>query len=349
MKKILLIFTLVFSLFAESLQKLDSTNFRESLNLKNDMEVFYLLYGKYDGVEQEAYLHIKKNYDRKYIANIKLPKQDNINIDIMLDSKDLKFGLNNDMLFINGSYNGVDFSFTQDSNAKLNKIYFVESSISKKINVNDKYRSEVTYEDVITKPIILDSSFKNVDVLNKSMSNALNIEELEENLDSTLQDKMNDYGEIDFNANFSSNDSVAYIDDDILEIDTFIYEYTGGAHGYSMETMQLYDINSGEKLPSKFEEVFDINNDDEFLALLSSYLEPQKDRLFIFPIDTLPSSFFIRSDGIIFMWDIYQIAPYVSGMITTKISFDEIKDWLKDGVVKDYINKRIDDARSNNK
>ena len=48
------------------------------------------------------------------------------------------------------------------------------------------------------------------------------------------------------------------------------------------------------------------------------------------------------------MWDIYQIAPYASGMITAKIGFNEIKKWIKDGVMKDYINKRINDARSNN-
>lgn len=352
LKKILLLFFVsIVLLSATSLQKFDSESFREFVQLKNDMGVFYLLYGKYDGIEQKAYLHITKDYDKQEIASITLPQRNYENFNIILDSKTLSFGLDGEMLVISGNNDGIDFNFTQDSNAKLNKIYFIESNILKTIKLGDKFKDKVTYKAMITKPIILNSALKNANTLNKSMSNALNIEELKENLDSKLKDDMNAYGKIKFDVEFFSTDSVGYIDDNILEIDTFSYSYTGGAHGSNLKSMELYDINSGEKIPSTLEEVFNINdeNKDEFLALLSAYLKPQKERLYMFPIDTLPNSFFLSEDGIIFMWNEYEIAPYASGMITAKIGFNEIKKWIKDGVVKDYINKRINDARSNNK
>ena len=352
MKKILLLFFVsIVLLSATSLQKFDSESFREFVQLKNDMGVFYLLYGKYDGIEQKAYLHITKDYDKQEIASITLPQRNYENFNIILDSKTLSFGLDGEMLVISGNNDGIDFNFTQDSNAKLNKIYFIESNILKTIKLGDKFKDKVTYKAMITKPIILNSALKNANTLNKSMSNALDIEELKENLDSKLKDDMNAYGKIKFDVEFFSTDSVGYIDDNILEIDTFSYSYTGGAHGSNLKSMELYDINSGEKIPSTLEEVFNINdeNKDEFLALLSAYLKPQKERLYMFPIDTLPNSFFLSEDGIIFMWNEYEIAPYASGMITAKIGFNEIKKWIKDGVVKDYINKRINDARSNNK
>ena len=351
LKKILLFFVSIVLLSATSLQKFDSKSFREFVQLKNDMGVFYLLYGKYDGIEQKAYLHITKDYDKQEIASITLPQRNNENFNIILDSKTLGFGLDGEMLVISGNNDGIDFNFTQDSNAKLNKIYFIESNIFKTIKLGDKFKDKVTYKAMIAKPIILNSALKNANTLNKSMSNALNIEELKENLDSKLKDDMNAYGKIKFNTEFFSIGSVGYIDDNILEIDTLSYRYTGGAHGSNLKSMELYDINSGEKIPSTLEEVFNINdeNKDELLALLSAYLKPQKERLFMFPIDTLPSSFFLSEDGIIFMWNEYEIAPYASGMITAKIGFNEIKKWIKDGVVKDYINKRINDARSNNK
>lgn len=351
LKKILLFFVSIVLLSATSLQKFDSKSFREFVQLKDDMGVFYLLYGKYDGIEQKAYLHITKDYDKQEIASITLPQRNNENFNIILDSKTLDFGLDGEMLVISGNNDGIDFNFTQDSNAKLNKIYFIESNILKTIKLGDKFKDKVTYKAMIVKPIILNSALKNANTLNKSMSNALNIEELKENLDSKLRDDMNAYGKIKFNTEFFSIGSVGYIDDNILEIDTFSYRYTGGAHGSNLKSMELYDINSGEKIPSTLEEVFNINdeNKDELLALLSAYLKPQKERLFMFPIDTLPNSFFLSEDGIIFMWNEYEIAPYASGMITAKIGFNEIKKWIKDGVMKDYINKRINDARSNNK
>lgn len=324
------------------LEKIDKTNFREILGLKNDMEVFYLMQGKYDGLNQEAYLHITKDYYKNDIINITLPKQDK-NFDIAIDSPTLYFGLDNKKLVIYGNYNGVDFSFIEDSNAKINNIYFIESSLSKSFIANDEYKSEYNYEARITKPIILDSTLKNIDKLNKSISNNLDVKSLKENLDSILKANLKEYGNLDFNVEYIRTDSVGYIDDWILEIDTFIYLYSGGAHGNSTKLMQLYNIESGESIPSSFEAVFDINNNnkEKFLALLSKSLEDKKDFLFEFPIYILPNSFFLNTDGIIFMWNTYEISPYASGMITTKISFDEVAQYLRDCEVGKFINKMI--------
>lgn len=325
------------------LNALDSVGFRELVGIDSDMSVFYLLNGKYDGVEQSAYLNIAQEYGKDgLIATIMLP-QNNKAFDIPLDSKVLNLALDeNKMLILSGLDNGAEFKFHQDSNAALNQIHFVDSKISNKAEIDDGEfgKREITYEGRIRKPIILNAKIDNIDLLNKSMSDSKDLSQLRENLDSTLKANMadynNNYGFVS-NAEFIDEDSVGYIDDNILEIDTFSYQYTGGAHGNRIKSMQLYDIKSGDKIPSKIEDVFDINDDnrDEFLALLGSSLENEKDKLFeeSLPLSVMPNSFFLSQNGIIFVWNTYEIAPYAAGSIEITISTDKLKKWIKEGAL----------------
>ncbi len=323
-----------------SLQTLDSSSLKKLINLDSDESVFYVLDGSYDGVKHRAYLEILQNETNKnnngLLARIAIPTQ-NHSFEIAIDDKMLSFALEDDILFLSGVFNGIEFEFHQDSSIALNQIYFIHSKIYNETQVNDRFGDRVIfYGAEIVKPIIINSELNNIHLLNQSISSAKDINQLRENLDSTLRNNMNkyikDYGFIS-NTEFLDKDSVGFIDNNILQIDTISYSYTGGAHGNSVKTMQLYDISSGDKIPSGIEDVFNITDDNKakFLSFLSEYLEPKKDQLFneSLPLTVMPNSFFLSSNGVIFIWNTYEIAPYSSGMIEIAVEFDKLKEWVK--------------------
>lgn len=326
-----------------TLQALDSYEFRELINLDSNSNVFYVLEGNYDGIKQRAYLDIFHNENLEdssdsLIAKITLWKQ-NHSFEIALDDKILGFALDNKgMLIISGINNGVEFKFHQDSNAALNQMRIIKSEIYTKTQIEDRFgKREVFYRGKISKPIIVNSDLNHIHLLNQSISDSNDIYQLKNNLEILLKNNMNEYIQnygLQSNVEFINQDSIGYIDDNILEIDTVSYRYTGGAHGNSIKTMQLYDINSGAKIPSGIEDVFDVTNEnkDKFLILLSSYLESKRDQLFdeSLPLTVMPNSFFLSQNGVIFMWNAYEIAPYSSGNVYVVVEFDKIKELIKD-------------------
>ncbi|MBR1518497.1 MAG: DUF3298 domain-containing protein [Prevotella sp.] len=121
------------------------------------------------------------------------------------------------------------------------------------------------------------------------------------------------------------------------------YEYTtetftGGAHGgfYSVgQTFRRsdgrrigwdilqhqYGVEFQEMLKHGLKEYFDIGSDDELKGMLLS-----EDKFYTIPLPQCPPLFV--KDGVMFVYNQYEIAPYAAGLPTFVIAYDKIRQYL---------------------
>ncbi|WP_334091028.1 RsiV family protein [Helicobacter typhlonius] len=78
--------------------------------------------------------------------------------------------------------------------------------------------------------------------------------------------------------------------------------------------------------------LLDEKNKNTLLQMLTQKLEtPEyKEKLFeeTLPLKALPQTFFVTSQGIKFVWHIYEIAPYVYGEIELHIPYKDLKSFV---------------------
>lgn len=140
---------------------------------------------------------------------------------------------------------------------------------------------------------------------------------------------------LDVNTEYNNDVSLGYVSKDLLMLVENYYAYEGGAHGNTFLNIRAFSLHSGEELPTKIEYIFDMQKQDEILALLTKKLQPQAERLYSLPLKDLPDIFLFDNRGMIFIWQLYSIAPYSSGFINVHVDFDEIAPFVKkDSVYK---------------
>lgn len=110
------------------------------------------------------------------------------------------------------------------------------------------------------------------------------------------------------------------------------YQYTGGAHGITTRNTYNLDLNSGKNLMLKelFKEGYDfktIINESIKKQISQSpqdYFNGGKD----FKGIKDNQDYYVAEDGIVIVYQLYEIAPYVSGIREFKIPFTALKDGL---------------------
>ncbi|HHV72498.1 MAG TPA: DUF4163 domain-containing protein [Clostridia bacterium] len=123
-------------------------------------------------------------------------------------------------------------------------------------------------------------------------------------------------------------------DNETMSISVTYYQYTGGAHGnYYKETVNLDLVNEKELL---LKELF--AESDIYKQVLTDAIIKQmnKDRDNLFP-ETLTDfkatddlKFCLTDEAIVFYFNPYEIAPYASGIVEYKVSYDSLKDVLNE-------------------
>ena len=109
------------------------------------------------------------------------------------------------------------------------------------------------------------------------------------------------------------------------------YEYTGGAHGIDSETGFTFDLTSGNRISE--EDLF-INGYKPILSELLTQKLPQTveqdiyEILFITTIEP-NENFYVTPEGITYVYERYEIAPYVCGIIEVTIPWNELNYILK--------------------
>jgi hypothetical protein len=130
---------------------------------------------------------------------------------------------------------------------------------------------------------------------------------------------------------------VLYNDNYILSIRLTKYAYTGGAHGVSIQNNLVFDLRKNAKvyLGDLFYDGFEPRLNaliDKKLRKLNGLNKSEKLKEAGFLIDEIEynDNYFINNDGIVFYYNVYEIAPYASGPLEIFIPFYEIRGLLKD-------------------
>ncbi len=146
-----------------------------------------------------------------------------------------------------------------------------------------------------------------------------------------------------FNANFNAfvNDfpdatqpwdaqidgEVLFQSPEIIGISLTSYFNTGGAHGMLYISFLNFDAKTGKQIDQN--QLFsDING---FKAIAKTYFNKavkDKDTLFDPDSFTLPQSIGYTNDGLVLLYNPYEIAPYSTGIIEFTIPFKAISDFL---------------------
>ncbi len=121
----------------------------------------------------------------------------------------------------------------------------------------------------------------------------------------------------------------------IYEIKTS--EYRGGAHGMYATHYLNFDPKTGHVLTLNdlFYNGFEPTVNKLLLnKLMKMYecktLDELEEAGLLMGTDIYPSAnFCLKNDHILFLYNVYEIAPYSMGEIEISISYDDLKDWLK--------------------
>lgn len=125
------------------------------------------------------------------------------------------------------------------------------------------------------------------------------------------------------------NQLLEVVSEDVLVWKTFLYVYTGGAHG--MQTIQYLNINpvTGEEIA--LDDVLKPEMRDTVRDRIRAKLSAGAygNDLFDLMAVELPDQFRLGGDSIVFQYQVYEIAPYVSGPIAVSLTRDELRDCLR--------------------
>lgn len=120
---------------------------------------------------------------------------------------------------------------------------------------------------------------------------------------------------------------VMYQSSEIISISLSSYLNTGGAHGNLNITFLNFDAETGK--PIKNEDL--ISNLEAFKKTAEIYFEDtveDKDILFDPASFQLPENIGFNEEGMILLYNTYEVAPYATGIIEFTIPYDEIRSVL---------------------
>lgn len=116
-----------------------------------------------------------------------------------------------------------------------------------------------------------------------------------------------------------------------------IYTYTGGAHGNT--TLETYNIGDKDLKLINFETFFNENAKSYFELKINDAIENKEkvkningDEVIFFEepeINIKNAVMYFEGDSVKFVFPLYDLAPYSSGMPVFKFSKDEIKKYMK--------------------
>ena len=115
---------------------------------------------------------------------------------------------------------------------------------------------------------------------------------------------------------------------EIISISITSYVNTGGAHGILNIIFLNFESATGKQISNK--NLFtDIENLEEIVKTHLNEAIRKKDVVVFEPTDfELPTSIGYSEDGVVFLYNTFQIAPYSSGIIEFTIPYQEIKPYL---------------------
>jgi Deacetylase PdaC/Protein of unknown function (DUF3298) len=122
---------------------------------------------------------------------------------------------------------------------------------------------------------------------------------------------------------------VTYQSSEIISIAINSYLNTGGAHGNTNITFLNFNSRNGNLLG--FDDLF--TNKEEFTKRIKPYFDKEtKDSNINYFFDEgfyLPANIGFNEDGVIFFYNVYEIASYADGITEFTVPFEDINSFLK--------------------
>lgn len=193
----------------------------------------------------------------------------------------------------------------------------------------------ITSKNIINNTKKIDINIKSPEVQSndKIVNNIFN--KINSDIKSWSDKLINEANSDQFGAKYEINSSfhIPYNANNLLSLNIMNYYYAGGAHGLSNLKSYNYDIKTGKELTLKefFVDGYDYKN---FInAKIRKYIAADKDTYFSGGADFKGigdnQEFYISNDGITVYFQVYEIAPYASGIRSFLIPKAEILDNLK--------------------
>lgn len=174
--------------------------------------------------------------------------------------------------------------------------------------------------------------------INTVVMSALQIGESNSKASKTIEESINLFNEEykSFNKDFPDSTAPweAQIDGEILfesieiiSVSITSYVNTGGAHGNTVITFLNFDGQTGKRLKNTDL----LKNIEGFKKIAKTYLVTElKDDDILFDDDMfkLPENMGYTDDGVVLLYNTYEIAPYSTGIIEFTIPFEKIDSFL---------------------
>ncbi len=139
-----------------------------------------------------------------------------------------------------------------------------------------------------------------------------------------------------------SENKVMHLTDAYLGLKIDNYHYTGGAHGNYYTLYKHFQLQDNSEFA--MEDLIKTSAFDAFLQVAEQHFweneralnQDLREDLYFFENDvfSLPNNFSFESDSLLFLYNIYEIKPYVFGQTAFKIPYQEIESFLTDKALR---------------
>lgn len=156
---------------------------------------------------------------------------------------------------------------------------------------------------------------------------AKSIEESIDIFNKEYKNFMNDFPDSAQVWNAEIDGEVIYQSDEIISVSISSYINTGGAHGLFHISFLNFNAETGKRIPNG--NLF--NDITAFKKMAKAYFDSSiKDPSTLFEKDnfTLPVNIGYTEEGLILAYNVYEIAPYSTGLIDFTIPYEEADDYL---------------------
>jgi len=163
--------------------------------------------------------------------------------------------------------------------------------------------------------------------IGESDLNYNSVEESIENFNQEYKNFANDFPETPQSWEAQIDGEVIFKTPDIISVSLTAYTNTGGAHGNLNISFLNFDTSTGELIDNNklFTDI------EGFKSIAKKHFEASiKDKDFLLDSETfqLPENIGYSDDGIILLYNTYEIAPYSTGIIELNIPFEDAKPYL---------------------
>jgi len=129
-----------------------------------------------------------------------------------------------------------------------------------------------------------------------------------------------------YSYSFTSDTDSVLCRDGIFCFVTYIYHFSGGAHGMYGTFHTCVDLETGRKLA--FADIFAPDSENALTAIIKRIIANEAEGDY-FDSEIKPSdNFYFNGEGVTFVYNPYEIAPYYVGIVEILVPFDEIAPLL---------------------